>query len=451
LFPGAVWGLIAPQGVGGGRQAADQASIKGAIAMADGAMKLADEARGRAYSLPLEELNPADPELFLNNTHWPYFERLRREDPIHYTAESEFGPYWSITRYADIMAVDTNHGVFSSEAALGGITIRDARQDLRRSSFISMDPPKHDVQRKTVSPVVSPANLQVLEPIIRERAAKILDSLPRGETFDWVDRVSIELTTQMLATLFDFPFEQRRKLTRWSDVATTFPMPGAICETEDERQAELMQCLAEFTELWNQRVNQPPAGDLISMLAHGEATRNMDPGEYLGNIILLIVGGNDTTRNSISGGLLALNENPDQYDKLRADHSLIPSMVSEIIRWQTPLAHMRRTALEDIEIGGKTIRKGDKVVMWYVSGNRDPEAIEEPERFIIDRARPRQHLSFGFGIHRCVGNRLAEMQLRIVWEEILKRFDRIEVVGEPRRVRSNFVKGYETLPVRIAG
>ncbi len=417
--------------------------------MADGAVRLDDEARERAYSMPLEEMNPGDPELFKTNTHWPYFERLRGEDPVHWCRESEFGPYWSVTRYNDIMAVDTNHGVFSSEAALGGITIRDARPDLRRPSFIAMDPPKHDVQRKTVSPIVSPANLQMMEPIIRERAAKILDELPIGETFDWVDKVSIELTTQMLATLFDFPFEERRKLTRWSDVATCLPMPGGLCETEDERQAELMQCLAEFTELWNQRVNEPPRGDLVSMLAHGEATRNMTPDEYLGNIILLIVGGNDTTRNSITGGLYALNQNPDQYAKLRADPTLIGSMVPEIIRWQTPLAHMRRTATEDVELGGKTIRKGDKVVMWYVSGNRDEAAIETPDRFIIDRPRPRQHLSFGFGIHRCVGNRLAEMQLRVVWEEILKRFQTIEVVGEPRRVRSSFVKGYETLPVRI--
>jgi len=419
--------------------------------MADGAMKLADEARLRAWSMPLEDMHPGDPELFRTNTHWPYFERLRKEAPVHWCRDSEFGPYWSVTRYNDIMAVDTNHQVFSSEAALGGITIRDARPDLRRPSFIAMDPPKHDVQRKTVSPIVSPTNLHMMEPIIRERAAKILDALPIGETFDWVDRVSIELTTQMLATLFDFPFEERRRLTRWSDIATSIPMPGGLVETEEARQAELMDCLSWFTRLWNERVNEPPRGDLISMLAHGEATRNMSPDEYLGNVILLIVGGNDTTRNSISGGLLALNQNPDQYDKLRADHDLVPSMVSEIIRWQTPLAHMRRTATEDYELAGQTIKKGDKVVMWYVSGNRDDSVIEAPDRFIIDRERPRQHLSFGFGIHRCVGNRLAELQLRIVWEEILKRWTMIEVVGEPRMVRSSFVKGYESLPVRIVG
>jgi cytochrome P450 len=300
-----------------------------------------------------------------------------------------------------------------------------------------------------VSPVVSPANLQNLEPIIRERAAKILDALPIGEEFDWVDKVSIELTTQMLATLFDFPFEERRKLTRWSDVATCLPMPGGICVTEDDRQAELMECLEYFTRLWNERIKLPPAGDLVSMMAHGEHTQGMTPQEYLGNLILLIVGGNDTTRNSISGGVLALNKFPAQYDKLRADHGLITSMVPEIIRWQTPLAHMRRTATEDIELAGKTIKKGDKVVMWYVSGNRDETEIERADEFIIDRARPRQHLSFGFGIHRCVGNRLAELQLKIVWEEIMKRWSFVEVVGEPKRVRSSFVKGYETLPVKI--
>ena len=417
--------------------------------MADGAMRLADEARERAYSMPLDDFHPGDPDLFRTNTHWPYFERLRAEDPVHYTPDSEFGAYWSVTRYDDIMAVDTNHGVFSSEAALGGITIRDARPDLRRPSFISMDPPKHDAQRKVVSPIVAPANLALMGPIIRERAAKILDALPMGETFDWVDKVSVELTTQMLATLFDFPFEERRKLTRWSDVATCIPMPGALVETEDQRQDELMGCLAYFTDLWNQRIKEEPRGDLISMMAHSDVTKDMTPEEYLGNIILLIVGGNDTTRNSLSGGVLALNEHPEEYAKLNADHALIESMVPEIVRWQTPLAHMRRTALEEIEVGGKTIRKGDKVVMWYVSGNRDEAHIDNPNRLIIDRERPRQHLSFGFGIHRCVGNRLAEMQLRIVWEELVKRWSKIEVRGEPERVRSSFVKGYETLPVRI--
>ena len=413
--------------------------------MADGAMEFQKDARAQAYAMPLDQIDLSNAERFRDNTMMHYFERIRAEDPVHFTAESEHGPYWSVTKYNDIMAVDTNHGVFSSE---GGIVIAEQDEDFQLPMFIAMDPPKHDAQRKVVSPIVSPGNLANMEGLIRSRAAKIMDELPIGETFDWVDRVSIELTTQMLATLFDFPFEDRRKLTRWSDVATASPESGVV-ESEDARKAELFECAAYFTDLWNQRVNSEPKGDLISMLAHGDATRNMEPMEYLGNIILLIVGGNDTTRNSITGGLLALNENPDQYAKLRADPGLITSMVPEIIRWQTPLAHMRRRALADIELGGKQIKAGDKVVMWYVSGNRDEEVIENPNAFIIDRERPRQHLSFGFGIHRCVGNRLAEMQLKIVWEEILKRWETIEVLEEPRRVLSSFVKGYEYMPVRI--
>ena len=407
-------------------------------------------ARSPAYDIPLEEIDVSQPELFRANSFWPFFERLRREDPVHFCADSDYGPYWSVTKYNDIMHVDTHHQTYSSEARLGGITIRDQKLEFLLPMFIAMDPPKHDRQRKVVSPIVAPENLARLEGTIRERAGKILDELPLNETFDWVDRVSIELTTQMLATLFDFPFEERRKLTRWSDVATAIPGNG-IVDSEEQRRTELRECGEYFTRLWNERVNSEPKGDLISMMAHSDATRNMEPMEYLGNIILLIVGGNDTTRNSITGGVVALNENPDQYRKLRENPGLIPSMVPEIIRWQTPLAHMRRTALADAELDGKRIKKGDKVVMWYVSGNRDEEVIERPNDFIIDRARPRQHLSFGFGIHRCVGNRLAEMQLRIVWEEVLKRFKRIEVTGEPERIYSSFVKGYASQPVRIAG
>jgi cytochrome P450 len=405
-------------------------------------------ARDRAYSIPLEQFNPGDPELFRSDTFWPYFERLRKEEPIHHCKDSVFGPYWSVTKYNDIMNVETNHQVYSSAAVFGGITIRDAGVDFRRPSFIAMDQPTHSAQRKTVAPMFTPTHLDQLAATIRERAGQVLDCLPRNETFDWVDRVSIELTTQMLATLFDFPWEERRKLTYWSDVATSLP-PTA--EAELKRQAELIECGDYFAGLWQERLNAPPKSDLLSMMAHSDATRNLDSQNFLGNVILLIVGGNDTTRNSLSGGVFALNQFPGEYQKLRDNPALIDSMVPEIIRWQTPLAHMRRTALQDAELGGKQIKQGDKVVMWYVSGNRDEDVIENPDAFIIDRTRPRQHLSFGFGIHRCVGIRLAELQLKIVWEEIMKRFDHIEVVGEPKRVYSSFVKGYETLPVRIAG
>ncbi len=408
-------------------------------------------ARSLAYSMPIGDIQPIDPELFRSDTLWPYFERLRAEDPVHYAEHEEVGAYWSVTKYNDIMAVDTNHQVFSSEPA---ITAFDPEEDFALPMFIAMDPPKHDAQRKTVSPIVSPANLMNLEPVIRSRAAEILDTVPIGVEFNWVEKVSIELTTMTLATLFDFPWEDRAKLTFWSDVATAAPQSGILGTTDPEeheqrRRAALFECADYFLNLWNERVNAPPQNDLISMLAHGESTRNMDRMEYLGNLILLIVGGNDTTRNSISGSVLALNQNPDQYQKLRDNPALIPSMVSETIRWQTPLAYMRRTAKQDFQLRDKLIKAGDKVLMWYVSGNRDEEVISEPNRYNIERERPRQHLSFGFGIHRCVGNRLAELQLKIIWEEILKRFPGVQVVGEPRRVFSSFVKGYEYLPVVV--
>jgi cytochrome P450 len=409
-----------------------------------------DALRERASSLPLEQFDPGDPELFRTDTFWPYFDRLRREDPVHYCKDSMFGPYWSVTRYNDIMEIETNHSVFSSASALGGITIRDVDPDLRRESFISMDPPRHAAQRKTVAPMFTPTHLDNLALNIRKRSAECLDNLPRGEVFDWVDQVSIELTTQMLAVLFDFPWDDRRKLTRWSDIATTIPGPDRLVATDEERMAELGECAAYFSRLWKERAEQPPKSDLLSMMVHSAATRDMDAKNFLGNLILLIVGGNDTTRNTMSGSLLALSQHPEQYRKLRENPALLDSFVPEVIRWQTPLAHMRRTALTDFEFRGKQIKKGDKVVMWYVSGNRDEEAIEKPYDFIIDRARPRTHLSFGFGIHRCVGLRLAELQLKIIWEEILKRFDHIDVVGEPKRVYSSFVKGLETLPVKIA-
>jgi cytochrome P450 len=320
------------------------------------------------------------------------------------------------------------------------------------AGFITMDGPKHDAHRKVVQPVAAPRNIAYLEPLIRERIGEILDGLRPGEPFDWVDRVSIELTTGMLATLFDFPYEQRRKLTFWSDMATASEqMVGAKGVTEEQRKAALMECLEVFTRLWKERENNAPTGrlDFVTALANSEATRNLDPMEYLGTLVLLIVGGNDTTRNSISGGVLALNENPDEYAKLRAQPDLIPNMVSEIIRWQTPLAHMRRTATCDTELAGKRIAKGDKVVMWYVSANRDEDVFERPNDFRIDRENARDHLAFGRGVHFCMGSRIAEMQLRVLWEETLARFRHVEVVGQPVRVRSNFVKGYAHLPVRV--
>ena len=403
------------------------------------------------YSIPLEDIDVSQADLFGSGEQLGFFKRLRAEAPVHYCRASFFGPYWSITKFKDIMEVDKSHKIFSSK---NNISIGDHPSDFVPTNFIASDEPDHMRQRKAVQEGVSPRRLQDVEQLVRERTIEVLDSLPRNEEFNWVELVSKELTSRMLATLFDFPMEERHKLPFWSDVAASSkgrfgpqsnPMP------EEERR-EIMRTYRErFRELWFERAKAEPRFDFISLMAHNEGTKDLvhDDQNFLGNLNLLIIGGNDTTRNSMTGSLYALNKYPDQYEKLKADPSLIPNLVNETIRWQTPLAHMRRNAVEDVEIGGQKIRKGDKVVMWYVSGNRDEDVFENADDFQIDRPNARNHISFGFGIHRCMGNKVAELQLRILWEEIMKRFDRIEVVGEPVRLKHPAIMGYSELPVRI--
>jgi cytochrome P450 len=405
------------------------------------------EAVPPASSLDLETLDLVDGEIWRQNKMWDRFDRLRAEDPIHYTPDSFVGPYWSVTTYEDIMAVDTDHHRFSSSWEHGGITLGEPLEDFEMPMFIAMDEPRHSEQRKTVQPAVAPNMLKEYEPLIRSRTQGLLDSLPVNEPFDWVDRVSVELTTMMLATLFDFPFENRRQLTRWSDVVTNMHNPDICPGGEEQWRREMMECLTTFMGIYQQRQSIPQQNDLMSLLAHGEKTKNMTPMELLGNVILLIVGGNDTTRNTMTASVFALNKYPEQYEKLKADQSLIPNMVSETIRWQTPLAFMRRTALEDVQLRDKLIKKGDQVAMWYISGNRDEKFWDKPNDYIIDRENARRHLSFGFGIHRCVGNRLGELQLQILWQELMERFEHIEVLAEPSYTSGAFVHGYTWMPV----
>jgi len=399
---------------------------------------------------PLEQIDVSDPALYQRDAWHDVFARLRREAPVHRCEDSAYGPYWSVTRYDDIMAVELDHETFSSASELGGIQIVDQPTGEELPNFIRMDPPRHTAQRKTVAPIVAPSNLKNLEDTIRARTNHVLDALPQNETVDWVAQVSVPLTTMMLATLFDFPWEDRAKLTWWSDVAiANVNDPDAPVSSNEERLAELHKMAEYFAALWDKRADGEPGFDLISMLARSEATRNMPLPEFIGNIALLIVGGNDTTRNSMTGGVMFLHDNPEEARKLHADPSLIGTLVPEIIRYQTPVIHMRRTAKRDAEIAGQPVAAGDKVVMWYVSGNFDETAIEQADRFLVDRPKARRHLAFGAGIHRCVGDRLAEQQLRILWEELLNRRLTVEVEGAPQRLYSNFIRGIRSLPVRV--
>ena len=408
-----------------------------------------------ARTIPLDQIDVSNVELYLRDGLYPYFKRLRDEAPVHYCAKSAYGPYWSITRFNDCMAIDTNHKVFSSDASVGSFVLDDAtlnpvmENGLFLPNFLGMDPPRHDTHRKVVSPALAPENLERLEPLIRERSRRVLDNLPINQTFNWVDQVSIELTTMMLATLLGFNLEQRRRLARWSDVVTASPGDGVI-ESWEQREIELRECEATFKQMIKQCKAAPPKSDLISMLAHSPDMDDTTPEEFLGTLALLLVGGNDTTRNSMSGSAMAAHLYPDQFEKVKNNRALIASAVPEIIRWQTPIAHMRRTALEDIQFRGQQIHKGDKVVMWYLSANRDETVIDRPMEFVADRPRPRHHMSFGFGIHRCLGNRLAEMQVRVLWEEFFERFTKIEVVGEVTRIPSCLIHGYFDIPVRLS-
>lgn len=405
-------------------------------------------------TLALEDIDVSNPFLYRQGLWHSYFKRLRDESPVHFQKRSPFGPFWSVTRYEDIMFVDTRHDLFSAEPI---ISIGPQPEGLEIETFIAMDPPKHDVQRQAVQGVVAPKNLAQMEDLIRRRTADVLDQLPVNQPFDWVQQVSIELTSRMLATLFDFPFEERHKLAYWSDVASGAPESTGGNANTDEFFRAAADMARQMSLLWREKeariaAGEEPGFDLISLLLANDNTRDMinRPMEFMGNMVLLIIGGNDTTRNSMTGGVLALNQFPKEFAKLKQNPELIPNMVSEIIRWQTPLAYMRRVAKEDVTLNGQVIRKGDKVVMWYASGNRDERAFEQdPDQFLIDRKNVRKHLSFGFGVHRCMGNRLAEMQLRILWEELLKRFDDIEVLGEPEYVQSNFVRGYTRMEVKL--
>lgn len=400
------------------------------------------------FTEQLEFLDPSNPCRFADGSAHAMFEQLRREAPVHYCPESRFGPFWSISLYEDIVEIEALPKLYSSEAKHGGVSVIDIdpAEATYLESFIMMDPPNHSQKRRVIAPAFAPSEMARLSSSIRDRTTACLDSLPKGEGLDWVQAVSINLTIDMLAILFDFPWDERHKLRIWSDAITSLEM---MKNSPQERGVKLFEMASRFHELWQQRLNADSGPDLLSMMVHSPDFGEMGAAEFMGNMATLIVGGNDTTRNSMSGLIEAFSLWPDQWDRICAEPGLIPNAASEIIRWQSPALHMRRTALEDTEFRGHHIRKGDKVVLWYVSANRQESLFPDGQRFIADRPNARRHLSFGYGIHRCVGARLAELQLQILLEEMVKRNMRVTLTAPVEREPHPFLAIINSIPAII--
>ncbi len=397
----------------------------------------------------LEDVDLCNLDVWEQRVPHEMFAVLRREAPVFWHREPKGGPgFWAITKHADVVHVSKQPKIFSSWR--GGTNIFDLPQpelDQTRLMLVNMDPPQHTKYRRLVSQGFTPRQVARLEAHIRELASQIIDRVaPKGEC-DFVTEVAAELPLLVIAELMGVPVEDRRLIFDLSNRLIGFDDPEFQTSMEDGKQAaaEMWAYAQELAE----RRRREPQDDLVSQLLNAEVDgERLTEMEFNFFFLLLAVAGNETTRNLISGGMLALFEHPDQKEKLLAHPELLPTAVEEMLRWISPVICFRRTATQDTELRGQKIREGDKVVMFYISANRDEEVFERADQFDITRS-PNEHLAFGIGEHYCLGSNLARLEIRIMFEEILRRLPDIELAGQPRRLRSNFISGIKSMPVRF--
>lgn len=401
----------------------------------------------------VEDIDLKNPDIYEAGLPLEAFARLRREDPVHWNPESDGAGFWAVTRHADICEVSRQPLLFSSAYENGGhrifneneVGLTNAGESGMGIPLISRDPPTHTQYRKVVMPALSPVKIEGIEDRIRARAERLIDAIPLGEQVDLVQALSAPLPLMTLAELLGVPGDMWTDLYHWTNAFVGEDDPE-FRQSPEAMQETLGEFFGFITELYEQRVAEP-GGDIATLLAHAEIDGERVPfAEFAANMVLALVGGNETTRNSISHSVRAFSDNPGEWDKLRSNRELLKSAPSEMVRYASPVLHMRRTATENTEVAGRRIAKGDKVVMWYLSGNRDDTVYDDPDRFDIERA-PRNHVGFGSGQHVCVGSRLAEMQLRVAFGMLADRVSHFELVSEPRRFRSNFINGLKNLDV----
>ena len=397
-----------------------------------------------------EFIDLSDHDAFLASVPHEAFAALRRDDPVHWNPEPDGRGFWAVTRYEDIRTVHRSAQIFSSE--IGGTSLEDlAPEDIEaRKSMIDMDPPAHDALRALVNRRFTPRAVLVWEEQVRTVARAVLDeALPKGE-FDFVHEIASEIPMQVFAEILGVPQAERREIIEIGDRLLGNADPEyAVADDDSHRHLPFsspaaLDMFAFGRRLADERRSEPRDDIMTALVQAGLSQREMDV-----YFVLLATAGNETTRHTISHGLIALLEHPEELTRLSEDPSLGKTATEEMLRWATPVHHFRRTAALDTELGGQAIRAGDKVTTWFVSGNRDETVFEDPDRFDVGRS-PNPHMTFGpGGVHHCLGAHLAKMEIRITFEELLSRGLQIELSAPPERLRSNFFNGVKRMPVRV--